>query len=160
MAGSRSLAACVETTRCSAPHWCACIAAARPRAAAAGAWSGRSRSRPTYRAIDGDGDRLPVADIDRFDAGTSGVTQPRCLGTLGEAALLAGFDQGEATFASAQEFDGADGVGEAGIGAREEDEARLLVSDRRGRGLRATDGAEDAGGTRDRNGLGRGGSNT
>ena len=68
----------------------------------------------------------------RVDPRARGIAQPDRLGALREAALLARLDEGEAAFAAAQEFGGAGAVGEAGRGAGEEYEARLVVA-RRGR---------------------------
>src|SRR5262249_44415069 len=57
------------------------------------------------------------ADIDRIDAGAGTVAQSEGFGALGKTPFLARLDKDEAAFAAAQEFDGAQGIGEAGCGA-------------------------------------------
>src|SRR5262249_57723190 len=94
------------------------------------------------------------ADRDRMDGGAGAVAQSEGLGGVGKTPFLARLDKDEAAFATAQEFDGAQGIGEAGRGTGEKDQARLLIADRRRLRPRTAAVAQNAGERRAREQLG------
>src|SRR5258705_859050 len=91
----------------------------------------------TFRAEDGDRDRLALRDVIALDPLRHIVAQPDGFGALDEGALGARFHQREAATALPEEIGSARSVGERRAGAGHEDQAWLVKARRGGVGTEA-----------------------